>query len=274
MKNDSRIPDFVPTLSPGRHRNPRKGACFMEMASFLAGERWSDHPKCTQPLLAAMAREINDRVGDSARQDLVPLIPSVVGLRGDDPRIDTWIAREAALTALPVVAMSRQRALAVGILRCEAVLAELDGLPESHLSTRARETLALVPDAEAWARQFIDTASSRRDAFVSRGAPAVVHQAVAGVAQACVTDPERVLVTLLRRTIETLGQLLGTVGSQDSSRSSASEISVGAPAKENLRNEPPSTVSKSMPGAVATPVSASSRWHRAMESSVKWDTSA
>ena len=33
----------------GRHRNPRKGACFMEMASFLAGERWSDHPQCTHP---------------------------------------------------------------------------------------------------------------------------------------------------------------------------------------------------------------------------------
>ena len=71
----------------------------MEMASFLAGERWSDHPQCTHPLLAAMAREINDRVGDRARQDLVPMIPSVVGLNADDKRIDAWIAREAALTA-------------------------------------------------------------------------------------------------------------------------------------------------------------------------------
>lgn len=274
MTNHSRIPDFVPTLAPGRHRNPRKGACFMEMASYLAGERWSDHPRCTQPLLAAMAREVNDRVGDNARQELVPLIPSVVGLRGDDPRIDTWIAREAALTALPVVAMARQRALAVGILRCEAVLAELDGLPEDHLSLRARETLALVPDAEAWARQFISTAASRRDAFVSRGAPAVVHQAVAGVAQACVTDPERVLVTLLRRTIETLVQLLDTEGSHVSSLERAPMISAGDPAKENRSDLQPSTVSKSTPEAAATPVSASSRWHRAMESSVRWDTSA
>lgn len=274
MTNTTHIPDFMPTLSPGRHRNPRKGACFMEMASYLAGEKWSDHPKCTQPLLGAMAREINDRVGDSARQELVPLIPSVVGLKGEDPRIDTWIAREAALTALPVVAMSRQRALAVGILRCEAVLARLDGLPEGHLSPRARRSLATVPEAEAWARQFIVNATGKRDAFAARGAPAVVHQAVAGVAQACVDDPERVLVALLRRTIETLVQLIGTEGSHASSRSSASVISAGAPANDSRRNLPPSTVSKSTPGAVATPVSASSRWHSAMESSVRWDTSA
>src|SRR3954451_19465820 len=36
-----RVPDMMPVLSRGRHRNPRKGACFMELASFVAGERWS-----------------------------------------------------------------------------------------------------------------------------------------------------------------------------------------------------------------------------------------
>jgi hypothetical protein len=37
-------PALLPVLSRGKHRNPRKGACFMEFASLLAGERWSDHP--------------------------------------------------------------------------------------------------------------------------------------------------------------------------------------------------------------------------------------
>ena len=32
----------------------------MEMASYLAGERWSDHPKCTHPLVASVARMVND----------------------------------------------------------------------------------------------------------------------------------------------------------------------------------------------------------------------
>jgi hypothetical protein len=274
MTNRSRTPDFMPTLSPGRHRNPRKGACFMEMASFLAGERWSDHPSCTHPLLAAMAREINDRLGDRSRQDLVPLIPSVVGLVGDDPRIDVWIAREAALSALPVVSLTNQRAVAVGILRSEAVLNELDGLPPSHLSSRARQTLDAVPEAEQWAREFISTALSRRDAFASRGAPAVVHLSVAGISRACVSEPENMLVDLLRRTIDGVAQMTGKVGSQDPSRESASSTSDGAPANDSRRNLPPSTVSKSTPGAVATPVSASSRWQSPIESSVRWDTSA
>jgi hypothetical protein len=274
MNNPTRIPDFMPTLSPGRHRSPRKGACFMEMASYLAGERWSDHPRCTHPLLAAMAREINDRLGDRARQDLVPLIPSVVGLVSDDPILDTLIAREAALTALPVVSMSRQRAVAVGVLRSEAVLAELDMLSPEYLSPRAQRALSTVPDAGDWARDFISAAVSRRDTFISRGAPAVVHHAVAGISQACVPSPERALVGLLSRTIDGLRHMTATPGSQVSSRESASTISAGAPANESRRNLPPSTVSKSTPGAVATPVSASSRWQRPMESSVRWDTSA
>ena len=50
----------VPVLSRGKHRNPRKGACFMEFASYLAGEPWSDHPACTHALLAGVARDVND----------------------------------------------------------------------------------------------------------------------------------------------------------------------------------------------------------------------
>ena len=30
------VPDGLPVLSRGKHRSPRKGACFMEMASVLA----------------------------------------------------------------------------------------------------------------------------------------------------------------------------------------------------------------------------------------------
>jgi hypothetical protein len=48
-------PALLPLLSRGKHRSPLKGACFMEFASMLAGERWSDHPACTHPLLAAVA---------------------------------------------------------------------------------------------------------------------------------------------------------------------------------------------------------------------------
>ena len=49
----------------GSHRSPRRGACFMEFASYLAGERWSDHPACTDPVLASLARGVNDNLTDA-----------------------------------------------------------------------------------------------------------------------------------------------------------------------------------------------------------------
>ena len=61
------LPELVPILSRGKHRSPRKGACFMEMASYLAGERWSDHPRCTHPLLASVGRLVNDLTSDASR---------------------------------------------------------------------------------------------------------------------------------------------------------------------------------------------------------------
>ena len=64
---DVHAPDVMPILSRGKHRSPKKGACFMELASFLAGETWSDHPACTHHLLASLARDVNDHVGDHAR---------------------------------------------------------------------------------------------------------------------------------------------------------------------------------------------------------------
>ena len=82
------VPEIVPILSRGKHRNSRKGACFMEMASYLAGERWSDHPKCTHPLLAMVARLVNDNTSDDHRSRLTELIPSVIGLTTTDRRAD------------------------------------------------------------------------------------------------------------------------------------------------------------------------------------------
>src|SRR6186997_1813733 len=115
----AQVPELVPQLSRGRHRSPRSGACFMEMASFLAGERWSDHPACTHPLLAALARLVNDHTSDAGRGRLVELIPSVVGLTSDDPHVDLEIMLRASTTALPVASAPRQRVLAVAVLSGE-----------------------------------------------------------------------------------------------------------------------------------------------------------
>src|SRR5918911_561694 len=110
--DDIHLPQVLPILSRGKHRSPRKGACFMELASFLAGERWSDHPGCTHPLLAALARHVNDYTSDVNRQRLAGLIPSVIGLTSDDPHLDALIALRCATTAMPLVSAERQQVMA------------------------------------------------------------------------------------------------------------------------------------------------------------------
>jgi hypothetical protein len=191
------LPDLMPQLSPGKHRNPRKGACFMEFASFLAGERWSDHPACTHPLLASLARLVNDHTSDAGRGRLAELVPSVIGLTSDDPRVDVRIALRAATTALPVAAFERQRVLAVSVLAAERVLGELDGRPADRLEDRSREALAHVPDAARWARRFTGDVRTSPKGFRRSGAPNTIRVAVVGIAQACVPGPDGILYDLL-----------------------------------------------------------------------------
>jgi hypothetical protein len=194
-------PDLMPILSRGKHRNPKKGACFMELASFLAGEQWSDHPRCTHSLLAALARDVNDHVGDAARSRLAPLIPQVIGLTGDDLRVDAWIAREAALTALPVASAERQGVAAVGLMRCERILNQLEGRPRQYVDPRTQAAMDAVPHARDWARGFTALGWGRTGSFARRSAPAIVHSAVSGIAGAALPNPDDVLVDLLERTI-------------------------------------------------------------------------
>ena len=203
--HDPQSPALLPVLSRGKHRNPRKGACFMEFASLLAGERWSDHPACTHPLLAAAARHVNDYTSDAGRPRLVTLIPSVIGLTGHDLRIDARIALRSAILDLPVVAAERQRVMAVSVLSCDRMLAELDGRPAGELEGPSRRALSRAPLAAGWASRFADTARSapvtaRR--FRDQSAPTIVHSAVAGIAQACVPDPDAILRDLLVQAID------------------------------------------------------------------------
>jgi hypothetical protein len=194
------IPDGVPVLSRGRHRNPTKGACFMEMASYLAGERWSDHPKCTHPVLASLARCTNDALGDVRRQELAMMIPEVVGLNPDDPRVAPALMRRASLVALPIASAERQNVMALAVMGAERYLAEIDGRDPTVLSAEALTALECVPGAERWARDFIarvGTRDLRPDA-----AAKVISLAVNGIARACVEDPSVRLVGLLRAAID------------------------------------------------------------------------
>jgi hypothetical protein len=203
--HDAQSPTLLPVLSRGKHRNPGKGACFMEFASMLAGERWSDHPACTHPLLAAVACHVNDYTSDAGRPRLVHLIPLVIGLTGDDLHIDARIALRSATMALPVVAAKRQRVMAVSVLSCDRVLAELDGRPVGALEAPSRSALAQAPLAAQWASRMVGGPEAKPiwgKCFRQTAAPTIVRKAVAGIAQAGVPDPDGMLRDLLVQAID------------------------------------------------------------------------
>ena len=174
----STLPDGIPVLSRGRHRSPRRGACFMELASVLAGERWSDHPSCTHPLLAEVARRVNDRVNDAERQELLLLVPSVVGRRGDDR---TWLTVAVAAAASVVLDVTEptQRVLAGGLLQAESLCGDDPELAETK--RQARAALELIPGAVAWVEALGVRSPITRKTFAKHSAPTMVRHAVEGV---------------------------------------------------------------------------------------------
>lgn len=173
----------------------------MEFASFLAGERWSDHPKCTHPLLAALARAVNDCTTDAGRSRLVPLIPSVVGVNTDDPRADAVIALHCARTALAIVPEDLARVMAVSVLACERYLAHLDNRPPDDLTAQSRLVLDARPGAERWARAFVAHVGPVDFRGFARNAGAsTVRQAV--IAVRTVSDADDALRSLLSGAID------------------------------------------------------------------------
>jgi hypothetical protein len=199
---------LLPVLSPGRHRNPRRGACFMEYASYLAGLRWSDHPSCTHPSVAALARLVNDVTSDEARSRLTALIPSVVGLVGNDPRVPLIVSSLAASSALPISSEIRQRALAAGLLRCERLLAGSEGPVTDRTRLTVRAALDRAPAAEAWARAFEGEDSVSRPRPIAISDEAILRASVIGIAEACILDPDERLVRLLTRVIAETSEIL------------------------------------------------------------------
>jgi hypothetical protein len=85
------------SLSRGKHASREDGACVMELASMLAGERFTDHPASVCPVIGGFLRAYNDMVDDDRRQDLYESASLVVGsraspavMRGRADRLTAW----------------------------------------------------------------------------------------------------------------------------------------------------------------------------------------
>ncbi|CAB4157381.1 hypothetical protein UFOVP679_19 [uncultured Caudovirales phage] len=84
---DTLIPERlerVTALKRGNHDpNDDANFCVMEAVAYVAGEPWSDHPKCTCPVITAFMVSWNDSLDDADRTRLLaPLIPHLIGTRG------------------------------------------------------------------------------------------------------------------------------------------------------------------------------------------------
>lgn len=86
-------------LGRGKHASPQHGACVMELASMLAGERFSDRPVSVCPVIGSLLRAYNDSSDETRRQDLYVFAARVVGSRGSAEvqrlradRLSAWIA--------------------------------------------------------------------------------------------------------------------------------------------------------------------------------------
>jgi hypothetical protein len=76
----SAVVEQQPGLRAGRHQHPDDGVCLMEYVSMMAGDTFTDAPRCTDPLLAELARLVNDTIGEQARDSLMGMAPRLVAL--------------------------------------------------------------------------------------------------------------------------------------------------------------------------------------------------
>lgn len=83
-------------LSRGRHSSPEHGACIMELASMLAGEPFTDHPRSVSRPIASFLRGYNDLLDDQRRTDLYRFAAETVGTASspavENARIERMLA--------------------------------------------------------------------------------------------------------------------------------------------------------------------------------------
>lgn len=99
-------PVGLPLLGRGAHPAPGRGACLMEATALLAGEPHTDRPATVHPVLAALARVVNDAVSDPARPALLTLAPQLIGTAAAGADLNRALValccREAWAVALPI----------------------------------------------------------------------------------------------------------------------------------------------------------------------------
>jgi len=158
MRSDERLV-LMPVLAPGSHAHPRIGGCFAEVAATLTTHQWTDHPACIPPVLAQIARRVNDLTSPEARTDLAPLIPWAVCR----PRPSADLTYDTTVTTAVI---ARARSEPSGDPDLDPVLQQLERPPRPrHILDRIRWRRAARHLVRAHLRSITSsTAGPARDA--------------------------------------------------------------------------------------------------------------
>ena len=136
-------------LAGGHGKNAEGQMCIMEAVAYVAGERWSDSPTCTSPILASFMRQLNDRLSDEKRQELKPFIAKMVGTRDGRDEERSWLISDWTIrVALPT-------------------WLEVSGQTETAAKLRALPQIDATVFAEnrSWLREIREEAWKRRRAW-------------------------------------------------------------------------------------------------------------
>lgn len=90
-------------LDTGAHDANSGRMCLLEAASYIAGEPFSDHPQCVDPIIGAYGRRLNDLLPTEMRQELKQFLPGMLKT-ADDGKSDArryLLADWATRTSLP-----------------------------------------------------------------------------------------------------------------------------------------------------------------------------
>jgi len=131
MTIDAARLDSVTALAMGSHADHR-AMCVMEAVAYVAGEPWSDRPRCACPVLTSFAIRLNDRITNDAERTRImrPLIPLLVETRTDSRAI-----------------MVKRAYVAADFAARESMPRLLDALGKADVAAQCR-TLAPVTDRD------------------------------------------------------------------------------------------------------------------------------
>ena len=135
------------SLEKGAHK-PGAGYCAIELASYVAGEPWSD--KCVSPVIRAFVVSWNDTLDDTDRQMLKPYIPLVIGTKTTEADEETraWLATDWLVHTFAPAWLDL-----AGLAESAATLRALPNLTSTELATAALPTIRAAREKSdaAWA---------------------------------------------------------------------------------------------------------------------------